>query len=218
MKKRYFLIFVLILAAGCSQRIKPGRQVSVSASIEKAVIEEMNFARQHPREYIAVLRELRAKYDGMYIMRPEINARIRTKEGVKAVDEAIRYLQRVSPVHPLTYSQGMSKGAADHALDQGATGAFGHEGRDGSFAGERVNRYGEWQESVGENIAYGHESARDIVTGLIVDDGVADRSHRTNIFDPDFYIAGVAFGHHQKYRTICVITFANRFIEINENP
>jgi uncharacterized protein YkwD len=218
MKKRYVILFVLILAAGCSQRIKPGKQPSGNAFIEKAVIEEMNFAREHPRDYIAVLRELRAKYDGMYIMRPEINARIRTKEGVRAVDEAIRYLQSVSPVHPLTSSKGMSKGATDHAMDQGATGAFGHEGRDGSFAGERVNRYGEWQGSVGENIAYGHGSAREIVAGLIVDDGVADRSHRTNIFDPDFFIAGVAFGHHPKYRTICVITFANRYIEKNENP
>lgn len=54
-------------------------------------------------------------------------------------------------------------------------------------------------------------SARNVVKQLVVDDGVASRGHRANIFNDGFLIVGLAFGDHPVYRSVCVQDFAGGF-------
>ena len=181
------------------------------AASGRAVIREMNLARQNPALYATFVQELRSRMSGNVLVLPG-HTRIRTKEGTAALDDAIRFLKSAQPLPPLAFSRGMSRAAADHCADQ-AGGGFGHEGRDRSHAGQRIARYGNFTGGWAENISYGKASARDVVLALIIDDGLPARKHRKNIFNPIYNFAGAAFGRHARFGTVCSMDFAGGYAE-----
>jgi uncharacterized protein YkwD len=207
---RHPIIFPLVLSVFAFSSLVAGQKEEDSTS-GRAVIREMNLARQNPALYATYLQELRSRMSGNQLVLPG-QTRIRTKEGTAAIDEAIRFLQSAQPLAPLTFSAGMSRAAADHCADQ-ANGGFGHEGRDRSHAGQRIARYGTAVGSWGENLSYGKSSARDVVLALIIDDGLPGRKHRQNIFNPNYNVAGAAFGPHARFRTVCSMDFAGGYAE-----
>ena len=180
-----------------------------------AVVREMNLARQHPEIYARYLEALRVRFRGDFLILPG-RTMLRTREGVTAIDEAIRFLQNTRPVAPLIISPGISRAAAEHVADQVA-GDFGHGGSDRSNPGERMNRHGTWSALWGENISYGKAIPRDVVIALIIDDALRNRKHRKNIFNPAFNYAGAAFGPHARYRIVCSIDFAGGYAESATN-
>ena len=185
---------------------------SFAQAIELEVAAELNLARTQPGRYAELLREYRRSIHGLYLERAG-EVTVVLNEGAKAVDEAIAFLERQKALAPFSLSRGLSQAARDHAADQGNTGQTGHGGSDRSTMDKRIERYGTWGKTIGENIAYGAETARDIVIQLIVDDGVPSRGHRTNIFNPEFLVVGIACGAHPGYRTVCVQDFAGEYRE-----
>ncbi len=181
----------------------------------RAVIREMNLARQNPALYATFVEELRTSMNGNLMVLPG-RTKIRTKEGTAALDEAIRFLRSAQPLGPLNLSRGMSHAAADHCADQ-ASGGFGHAGRDSSRGDGRIARYGTFGGCWGENISYGKATARDVVLALIIDDGLPARKHRANIFNPNFKFAGAAFGRHARFGTVCSMDFAGTYSERGES-
>ena len=62
-----------------------------------------------------------------------------------------------------------------------------------------------------ENICYGQRSARAIVMALIIDDDVHGRRHRRHIFNPNYDVAGAAYGLHAGYGSFRSIYFASGY-------
>lgn len=182
----------------------------------RAVIREMNLARQNPSLYANFVQELRNTMNGNVMVLPG-GTRVRTKEGTRSLDEAIHFLRSAQPLPPFAVSRGMSRAAKDHCTDQ-ADGGFGHEGKDRSHAGTRLARYGTVSGSWGENVSYGKSTARDVVLALIIDDGLPARKHRQNIFNPSFSYAGAGFGRHARFGTVWSMDFAGGYAERGQEP
>jgi uncharacterized protein YkwD len=84
--------------------------------------------------------------------------------------------------------------------------------------GDRIERYGEWNITIGENISYGQNTGEDgikitilVIIQLIIDDGVSSRGHRKNCFKPEFGVVGISDGQHKQFKTQCVFDFAGEF-------
>jgi uncharacterized protein YkwD len=198
----FCLCILLLLAASATVH---------GENLAKQVLQEINLARTEPRTYAGFLREFRTRFRGKSYVLPGQVTRILTSEGVKAVDEATRFLSRQKPLPPLMWSDGLAAAAAELAEEQGRSGAIGHTGSQSHGMQERVERHGRWERQLGENIGYGPQAPRDMVMQLIIDDGVPDRGHRKNIFRTAFRTAGVACGSHPRFEGMCVIDFAGGF-------
>lgn len=179
--------------------------------VEREVIIEINMVRTDPAEYARrYLAPLRSYYHNTLLQFPGEIA-ISTNEGIRALDECINELQVAKPLSPLSPRKGLTLSACDHARDQAKTGATGHSGRDRSTMETRLNRYGKWDISAGENIDYGNENARRIVTSSLIDDGVPSRGHRRNLLNGSFRFVGVSVGPHLVYGQMCVMDFAGSY-------
>ena len=198
---------------GAAQRAQ-GPPATAAASHEtmgQQIIAETNLARTRPAQYAAYLREMKSRFVGKAYRLPNSTTMVMTAEGVPAVDEAIAFLAKQKPLHPLSWSPGLAEAAQELIRDQGLTGQTGHDGGKSGGMRERVERHGTWSGRIGENIGYGPNTARLMVMELIIDDGVPDRGHRKNIFSHHFKTAGAACGKHPVYRNMCVMEFATIF-------
>ena len=186
-------------------------QAQIALRPDWSDLEQEILAEQNPQSYIPILERYLANMteDGYVIHGCGQNCVLTTREGRSAVREAIAFLERQPAVVPLAESGAASRAAKSHARDQRG-GATGHVSSDGTPFWERLSQFGMRNVGMGENIAYGARSAEQVVMNLIVDDGVPDRGHRTNMFAPNWAVAGVGCGDHATYRTVCVVDYATQ--------
>ena len=93
-------------------------------------------------------------------------------------------------------------------MDMGHHGTEGHISTSGEDLSKRIERYGKFEITCGENCAYGHEDGATNVIQLLIDDGVVNRGHRKNILNPEYSVAGIAIYKHKTYKWNCVHDYA----------
>jgi uncharacterized protein YkwD len=203
------VLAILLLVPGLFGQERPAR--SGATDEEREVVLEIQRIRSHPKEYAAYLRALGRYFTGTLWRLPN-RVPLRTQEGAAALDEAVRFLETVTPIStPMTFSEGLHRAARDHVLDQGPTGLLGHGGTDGTSFVQRASRHGLRGALMGEVINYGPETPRMTILQLVIDDGVEGRGHRKTLFNPDFRTAGAAIGFHRDYDAMTVVDLADSF-------
>lgn len=201
---------LLMLLVGTAHADGRGASRKVRPALAAEVAREIAVLRKDPRAYARYLVALRRRYDGK-LLRLDGRDPIRTKEGKKPLEEAIRRLKKTKALGALGWEAGLARAAADHARDIGARGVVDHYGPKGESPADRVARYGVLQGRGGENIAVAFDDARMVVVYLLIDDGVADRGHRDALLDRRYEQVGVACAPHETYRVVCVMDFASGY-------
>ncbi len=203
MKRIVVVLFVLLAAVVLVTNAYAEHDIGL-------ILKELNLARTNPAKYAQFLKERRVYYKGKIYGTGE-GMTFTTEEGVRAVDEAIDFLEKAKPVGPLMLSGRLSEAAMALVKASGPTGNTGHNSAGGMTFEKRVAMCGMWKMCIGEDISYGPTVPREIVVQLIIDDGVKSRGHRANIFNPDFKVVGIACGEHKDYGYMCAIDFADSF-------
>lgn len=120
------------------------------------------------------------------------------KEGLPAMQEAVKYLKNAKPKGELSLSYGMSYAAFKHSVYLLSKKTLTHNGKGGSSMSNRLEEYGDWQTTIGENIiktTKNTRTAEHVIMEFILDDGVKNRGHRENLFKASFKKLGVGIAN-----------------------
>jgi len=179
--------------------------------IEGEVYDMMNRVRANPKILIDDLQKMLSYFQGNTYKDPVSRINIITNEGPAAVHEAVSFLKSCQSAPPVRLSKGLTQASRDHCYDIGPKGDVSHTGSDGSTMSERMERYGQWNRAIAENISFSEKTGKDIIIQFIIDDGNASRGHRKNLFNNDYLIVGVACGYHKGYEVCCVMDLAAEY-------
>ncbi len=189
-------------------QLDTARAVDYLTAREKNVVLELNKVRANPKKYADLYLTPTLKYyQGREYRRPG-QTTVLTQEGRAAVEGCIKALSASRPMKALLPSEALSSAAKDHVRDTGPKGIVGHTGSDGSSLVARTRRYDQTPRAIAETISYGYADAREIVSSLLLDDGVPSRGHRKIILTAGYSSVGLSIGSHQSYTFVCVIDYA----------
>ena len=136
-------------------------------------------------------------------------------EGDNVFKEAIQFLKSLPPLKPLQWDENLCKSAQEHVDDIGPKGLLLYQSSDGTEPEDRISKYGNYVESLGENIDFGPNDAMGVIISLTLDDGEEERPHRENLFKQDYQKVGIACGPHKTEFQMCVMDFAFDFQPLN---
>jgi len=183
--------------------------------LRQSIFNEHNRIRADPQSYVEILENQIKFFKGDILYRPG-EVPIQTNEGVKAYEQAIEFLKQKTPVPVLTYDERLSRACADHVADIGPKGLLTHESSDGKNVSDRIEKYAEWEGACSENIDFGAKTAIDVIVCLVVDDGVPNRGHRRNLFNPDVKYIGIGCGVHREFEVVSIIDYVGGLRDIGK--
>ena len=181
----------------------------------------INKFRSNPRELARHLEKLKKYLDkNTNILSEPDKIQIQMVEGENVFNEAIQYLKSLSPLPPFEWDDCLAQSAQEHVDDIGPKGLLLYQSSDGTEPEDRISKYGNYVESLGENIDFGPNDEIGVIVSLTLDDGEEERPHRDNLFKNDYKKIGIACGPHQSEFQMCVMDMAYDFIpkgQVNNN-
>ena len=179
----------------------------------KDIFNLINKYRANPKELARHLERLKTYLDpSTNILSEPDKIQIQMVEGVDVFNEAINYLRALRPLEPLQWEDALAASAQEHVDDIGPKGLLLYQSSDGTEPEDRITKYGNYLESLGENIDFGPNDALGVIVSLTLDDGEEERPHRDNLFKNDYKKIGIACGPHQTEFQMCVMDLAYDFI------
>ena len=182
----------------------------------KDIFNLINTYRKNPRELAKKLELIRTYLDPDTNILSEPNKiQIQMVEGDNVFKEAIQFLKSLPPLKPLQWDENLCRSAQEHVDDIGPKGLLLYQSSDGTEPEDRISKYGNYVESLGENIDFGPNDAMGVIISLTLDDGEEERPHRENLFKQDYQKVGIACGPHKTEFQMCVMDFAFDFQPLN---
>ena len=183
------------------------------AEKSRTIFNLINKYRANPRELARHLERLKKYLDtSTNILSEPDKIQIQMVEGVDVFNEAINFLRALRPLEPLQWEDALAASAQEHVDDIGPKGLLLYQSSDGTEPEDRITKYGNYLESLGENIDFGPNDALGVIVSLTLDDGEEERPHRDNLFKNDYKKIGIACGPHQTEFQMCVMDLAYDFI------
>ena len=128
-------------------------------------------------------------------------------EGEDVFNEAISFLNKLSPLKPLIWDDNLAQSANENVNDIGPKDFLIYQISNGLEPENRIAKYGKYVDSLGENIDFGPNDAMGVIISMTLDDGEEQRPHRENLFKGDYQKVGIACGPHQSEFQMCVMDF-----------
>jgi len=83
-------------------------------------------------------------------------------------------------------------------------------------AKDRLKKHGSIISCYGENLSFHCVDAKEVLMGLLVDDGSKTRGHRHNILNPDFNYMGCFTGDHSDFNQMSCINYCAGYVTKGE--
>jgi uncharacterized protein YkwD len=209
--------------------LNTARDCSYMKDVEKEMISEINLLRSDPAGYIRYLdydyklAKLNFEHFGRGEKRYSLNTTFRTVNGVgsrkrvdtvwtyeyeeqlRAVESLMADLRKMKSLPVLEPDHGIYEAAAKHGHDQDRHNwSLGHQGSDGSWPWDRITKFSPAMTDGNENLAgaFPQPTVRGIVIQLLIDAGIPEYGHRTNLLNPKWthvacYTSGLKAGMYQ---------------------
>lgn len=181
----------LIAQAASEQKPSPDSTTINYSNLEQEILAQINQARTDPIAYSQWLESTKKYFEGSQFKLPG-EKQVITNKGLENLNEAIVFLKNLQPLEAVNRTEELSQMARDRIAEAA-----------NQANNVKIN-------PLDDNLSYGKQTAQGIVMQLIVDDGVRDRRHRHNIFNPNARATGVACGENSTYKNMCLITFSDQ--------
>jgi len=200
-----------------NREINPAMRIRDFYSFSYQILNEINYAREHPDEFLEKLKELRetvedSKDNCLYIENvPFVYSNL-----LGSLDDAIKFLETQRELPRLNYNKTITQ-ACDFLLDE----LVAHDGLEDEKANDyslenRLNKFGV---PMGENyelIDYGMFDPEFIVINFVLGDGDKNKFERKVIFNPRVKHIGIASGILSSEKICTIINCCEEFYDLYE--